>query len=177
MEPLTSLVNEMMRPFLGERNRTYHRTDESHYVYRLHPDGKGATVASTVQGDYGYQHTKRGDPQAASGTMAGIFAGELDENGKVTRGGYQKWVSEGGKERLEMRGGEDPMIFASKVGVRKPSLLTDKPFEQSRVITKELPVDIDQVVNTMLLKEGFEQDPFKGESETQRQERVKAIHG
>ncbi len=98
MEPLTTLVNEMMRPFMTgipERNKSYHRTEESHYVYRRHPDGKGATVASTVQGDYGYQHRKLGEPQGSSGTMAGIFAGELDENGKVTRGGYQKWVSEG----------------------------------------------------------------------------------
>ena len=155
----------LFSPSAENKDRVYHRSEESRYVYRLHPNGKGATVASSVEGDYGFKRTKEGkETGTEGGRMAGLFAGELDENGRLTQGGYQKWVKEGDEERTEMRGTMDPHSIAERVGVPRPSILKDKPFDKTKAET--LSVNFEDMVDQLVAREEFRSDPMleKGEA-------------
>ena len=136
----------------GSQRNSYERTEESQYVYRLHPDGKGATVASTVSGNYR-------TPSKETGEMAGMFAGELDEFGNVKQGGFQRVTREGATETQDVRGTVDPAIMAEKVGISKPKFLSTRPFDL-KLAAKPLTLDADQIVNELMAPDVFTRDPF-----------------
>ncbi len=150
---MESLV-ETFRSFFPHRPTTqsnsYERTEESHYVYRLHPDGKGATVASSVTGNYR-------TPTKETGEMAGIFAGELDERGNLKQGGYQKFTREGDTVCEDVRGTVDPALLAEKVGITRPKHL--KPFDMTKA-AKPLSYDADSLVDELMNIDVFSRDPF-----------------
>ena len=136
----------------GSQSNTYERTEESQYVYRLHPDGKGATIASSVSGNYR-------TPSKETGEMAGMFAGELDEFGNLKQGGFQRVTREGDHETQDVRGTMDPAIIAEKVGISKPKFLASKPFDL-KLAAKPLALNADQIVDELLSPEVFAKDPF-----------------
>jgi hypothetical protein len=158
METIQSAIRSFFPPSAGTSNSNYTRTEKSHYVYKLHPDGKGATVASTIEGSYENRFPAgKQENQPQTGKVAGIFGGEVDQHGNLTQGGYQKILTEDGKEKVvDYRGSVDPTIFAEKVGLKKPSDLESFDLKKA---TMKLDMDTDELVDD-LLSNTFTADPI-----------------
>ncbi len=153
MESLLESFKSLFPQRPGSQSNTYERSEESHYVYKLHPDGKGATVATSVSGNYR-------TPSKTTGEMAGLFAGELDAFGNLKEGGFQKITREGDKETHDIRGTLDPAILAEKIGISKPKFLATKPFDL-KLAAKPLAIDeAEKIVDELLSPDLFQTDPF-----------------
>jgi len=160
MEIFSQAVSGLFKSNADLNAKTYTRSEESSYVYRLNPDGKGATVATTVNGTYNFNKNLEGKTtQTDQGQMAGIFGGELDENGRIVKGGFQKWTKEGDTEKMEMRGSVDPTMFAEKVGLTKPLALKPHTFDPSKAVIALGSENIDALMDELATTETFARDP------------------
>jgi hypothetical protein len=160
MERFSQAVSGLFKSKPDTNQRTYTRSEESSYVYKLNPDGKGATVATTVNGTYSFNKHHEGKvSQLDEGHMAGIFGGELDEKGRIIKGGYQKWMKEGDTEKMELRGTVDPTMYAEQVGLTKPTALKSHAFDPAKA-SKHLGNDnIDMLMDELATTEEFMKDP------------------
>lgn len=161
MERFSQAVSGLFKTKPDPSQRTYTRSEESSYVYKLNPDGKGATVATTVHGSYNFnKHEEGKTKEGEEGHMAGIFGGELDENGRIIKGGYQKWMKEGDSEKIDMRGTVDPNIYAERVGLTKPQALKAQPFDPAKSIKTLGHENIDILMDELATTEEFMKDPL-----------------
>ena len=160
MERFSQAVSGLFKSKPDPTQRTYTRTEESSYVYKLNPDGKGATVATTVHGSYNVnKHNEDKTNACEEGHMAGIFGGELDENGRIIKGGFQKWMKEGDTEKMDMRGTVDPNVYAEKVGLTKPTALKARPFDPAKSTHKLGHDNVDILMDELATTEEFMKDP------------------
>ena len=141
------------------KHRSYTRTEETKYVWRAGANG-GGTVGATTSGNFKYKNLEGGKVVAEqSGSHAGMFGGEVDSAGKLLHGSTQHVIKDGDHLRQEVKGSSDPSLFVEKVGLRKPQILHDTPFDTS---TSQGPLTgtLTEALNDFKCLCHFKGDPF-----------------
>jgi hypothetical protein len=140
----------------------YTRTETTEYVYRSHPSGlAGGTVAATNRGEYKYKRSEEGKVvKDLSGSHAGVFGGEVDQSGQLLQGSTQHVIKEGDQITHEVKGTADPSVFLEKLGLQKPHLLKETPFDVKSSIG-QLPNTLDSALEDFECLCDFKGDPLK----------------
>lgn len=149
-----------LKPTSSSRSRRYTRTETTEYVYRPSAVG-GATVAATTRGDYNYKQSEEGKlVKDLSGSHAGMFGAELDQTGELLQGSTQHVIQEGDQITHEVKGTADPSVYLEKLGLQKPSLLKQSPFDV-KASTGQLPTSLDSALKDFQCLCDFHGDPLK----------------
>ena len=139
-----SLLSEILEKFSSHRGAGSQWMQETQYEYRLNPDGKSATVGGTIRGEARRSGAKEKETEA----YAGIFGGEVDEQGNFKTGGLRKYFrDEKGREKTEAKGDEQPEKYLEKLGLESPEQLANREFPS--VKTKSLG-EIEDVMEDLL---------------------------
>ena len=116
------------------KHRSYTRTEESRYVYLANPGGEGGTVGATNVGSFSFRSSEGGHPPTEkSGSHAGMFGGEVDSSGNIMKGATQHIVREGDQMKQDIKGDTDPSEFIRRVGLKKPEILKNQPFDKTAI--------------------------------------------
>ena len=120
------MLSEILEKFSEHRGAGSRWVQETQYEYRLNADGRSATVGGTIRGQ-----SHRGKDKHAE--YAGVFGGEVDEEGTFKAGGMKKYFKdEKGHEKVEAKGDKDPENFLEKLGLEKPKELENKMFPAAK---------------------------------------------
>jgi hypothetical protein len=99
-------------------------------------------VAGSIRGE---SHKGKEDKHAE---YSGIFGGEVDEDGNFKTGGLKKYFrDEKGHEKVDFKGDKDPENFLDKLGLDKPTGISNRKFPEAK--SKSLG-EIDDVMEDLM---------------------------